>query len=147
MGLLVIPDGSLVYLDTSVVIYTVEQVPAYYSLLEPLWTKFQNGDIRLLSSELLLLEALVLPLRLANTTLVTNYEQLLLSSALHLIPIDQTILRTAAQLRAETSLKTPDAIHAATALGHSASLFLTNDSQFRVVSGLTVVVLSEVLTA
>ncbi len=42
-------------------------------------------------------------------------------------------------------LKAPDAIHAATALDVGAALFITNDSGFRRVSGLPVVVLSELL--
>ncbi len=46
-----------------------------------------------------------------------HYEQLLLSSVLQLISISQTILREAARLRATTPLlRTPDAIHAATAI-------------------------------
>ncbi|QYO61980.1 PIN domain-containing protein [Leptolyngbya sp. 7M] len=64
-----------------------------------------------------------------------------------MIRINQPILRSAAQLRATTNLKTPDAIHAATALAARSTLFLTSDSQFRAVAGLPVVVLSEVLTS
>jgi len=147
MGSLNIPDFSFVYVDTSVVIYSVERVPSYYPLLEPVWQKFQADEIRIFSSELILLEALVLPLRNANTDLVSSYEQLLVSSNMQLVSIDQTILKEAARLRATTNLKTPDAIHAATALNNVCTLFLTNDSQFRNVAGLPVVVVREVLTS
>jgi predicted nucleic acid-binding protein len=61
--------------------------------------------------------------------------------------ITQTILRDAAHLRATTNIKTPDAIHAATALNVGCTLFLTNDTGLRNVSGLTVVVLEDVLNA
>ncbi len=74
MGLLSISDSSVIYVDTSVVIYTIEQVPGYHTLLEPLWVKFEADTISLLSSELILLEALVLPLRRANATLTSTYE-------------------------------------------------------------------------
>jgi len=40
-------------------------------------------------------------------------------------------------------LKTPDAIHAATALSVGCSLFLTNDPQFKEIENLNTVVLSE----
>lgn len=60
MGL-TLPNSSLVYLDTSIVIYSVEQVPNYYQILEPLWEKVQSEEIRVFSSELILLETLVLP--------------------------------------------------------------------------------------
>ena len=93
------------------------------------------------------METLVVPLRDANVELVNTYEHLLLSSSIQLIPISQNVLRDAAQLRATTSLKTPDAIHAATALSQNCSFFLTNDSGFRHILGLPVVVLRDVLVS
>jgi hypothetical protein len=46
--------------------------------------------------------------------LVNDYEQLMLEGDMQLIPISQTILREAAQLRTTTNLITPDAIHVST---------------------------------
>ncbi len=147
MGQLNIPSSSLIYVDTSPVIYTIESHPDYYSLLQPLWLKFQTNEVEIISSELILMETLVVPLRTANNALIAEYEQLLLSSEMRLIPISQVILRQAATLRATTNLKTPDAIHAATALSVNCTQFITNDKGFRNVSGLPVVVLSEVLAS
>lgn len=147
MGQLIIPASSVIYIDTSVVIYSVEWNPDYYALLQPLWLKFQTGEIELVSSELILMEALVLPFRNSDTFLLNAYEQLLLSEKMRLIPINQTVLRQAANLRATANLKTPDAIHAATALAVNCIQFITNDKGFRNVSGLPVVVLSEVLAS
>jgi predicted nucleic acid-binding protein len=104
MGL-TLPASGIIYVDTSVIIYTIESNPNYYSLLQPLWIKFQLGEIEIASSELILLETLVVPLRNANTALVDNYEQLLLYSGMQLIPISQLILRQAANLSATTNLK------------------------------------------
>ena len=92
------------------------------------------------------MEVLVLPLRNNNESLISDYEQLLLNSAMQLIPIGQAILRQAANLRATSSLKTPDAIHAATAISINCDLFITNDRGFRNLSNLPVVILSEVLS-
>lgn len=147
MGQLILPSSGIIYIDTSVVIYTVEGNPDYYSLLQPLWLKFQTGELEIISSELILMETLVVPLRNANNALIADYEQLLLSSEMRLIPISQAVLRQAAILRATTNLKTPDAIHAATALSVNCTQFITNDKGFRNVSGLPVVVLSEVLAS
>ena len=47
----------------------------------------------------------------------------------------------AARLRAETGLAIPDALHAATALRAGCALFITNDTDFRRVQGLPIVVL------
>ena len=147
MGQLVIPSDSKVYIDTVVAIYSVEWNPEYFELLQPLWLKFQSEEIELISSELILMETLVLPVRNEDSLLINAYEELLLSEPMQLIPIDQSILRRAANLRATNSIKTPDAIHAATAMSVNCDLFITNDNGFRNLAELPVVILSEVLNA
>lgn len=147
MGQLILPTRGSIYIDTSVAIYTIEGNPDYYSLLQPLWSKFYAREIQIISSELILMEVLVVPLRNGNNSLVADYEELLLSSQVQLIPISQSILRQAANLRARSNLKTPDAIHAATALSVSCNQFITNDQGFRNVPGLSVVILSEILAS
>jgi len=147
MGQLILPSSGTISIDTLVVIYTIEGNPDYYSLLEPLWSKFYTREIQIVSSELILMEALVVPLRNGNNSLVEDYEELLLLSQMQLVPISQSLLKQAANLRANTNLKTPDAIHAVTALSVSCNQFITNDKGFRNVPGLPVVILSEVLAS
>ena len=144
MGQLIIPDGAIVYLDTAPIIYSIERHADYWQLLTPLWQKIQAGNIQLISSELLILECLVMPLKNNDRILINAYEQFL-STRITLIPIQETILRSAAQLRASNKLKTPDSIHAATAISHSPTLFLTNDAGFHNIPNLSVVVLKDVL--
>ncbi len=93
------------------------------------------------------METLVLPIRNEDTSLMNAYEELLLSEPMQLISIDRSILRQAANLRATTNLKTPDAIHAATAISVNCDLFITNDKSFRNLSNLPIVILSEVLAS
>jgi len=92
------------------------------------------------------METLVFPLKTKNRPLTQLYEELLRDD-IQLIAIDKTILSAAAEIRAITHLKTPDAIHIATALNIGCSLFLTNDAGLRNVPGLTVAVLKDVLEA
>jgi hypothetical protein len=70
MGQLEIPSSSKIYIDTAVAIYSVEWNPEYFLLLQPLWLKFQAEEIELVSSELILMESLVLPLRNEDTLLM-----------------------------------------------------------------------------
>lgn len=147
MGQLILPPSGVIYIDTPVVIYSVEWNPDYYSLLQPLWLKFQTGEIQIISSELILMETLVLPLKNNDTFLLNAYEELLLSENMQLVPINQSILRQAANIRATNNLKTPDAIHAATALSVNCNQFITNDKGFRNVPSLPVIILSEVLAS
>jgi predicted nucleic acid-binding protein len=144
MGFLNIINNSKIYADTSVFIYTVESHPEYWSLLEPLWDKFQRGAIEICTSELTLLEVLINPIKQGDNLLISDYEQLLLDTNIQLKPINQSILREAANLRANTKIKTPDAIHIATALAVNCTAFLTNDLGLKNIPNLTTIVLKEV---
>lgn len=90
------------------------------------------------------MEVLVKPLKTRDTAVIAAYEQSLAGTDLQLLPITQSILRGAAQLRAATRLRTPDAIHAVTAQQMGCMLFVTNDTGFRGVPGLPVVILDDV---
>jgi predicted nucleic acid-binding protein len=115
-------------------------------LLQPLWLAAQAKTIEVVSSELALMETLVGPLKTGNTTLERQYEQALLGTDMRLIPITQVILREAARLRATTKLRTPDALHAATAQQAGCALFVTNDVGFRGLTSLPLVILDDLLT-
>jgi len=146
VGSLVLPSSGLVYVDTSVVIYSVETHAAYWPLLRSLWQTAQTGSIILVSSELVVMEALVGPLRNGDAVLASAYEELFHTSELRLLRIGQPVLREAARLRAELpTLRTPDALHGATALLAGCTMFVTNDPDFRRIALLPVVVLDDVL--
>ena len=146
MGSLTLPPSGVVYVDAQILIYTVERHPSYGPALEPLWRAVFDGALAAVTSELSLMETLVVPLRNRNTSLVSDYQQALLGSDLRLLPITQPVLLEAARLRATLpGLRTPDALHAATAITSDCVLFLTNDSGFRRVPTLNLVVLGEAL--
>ena len=72
MGELTLPKSGSVYLDANIVIYSVEKIAPYYTILEPMWQASQNGDFGLVSSELLLffcqaLDCFVVPSRKDET--------------------------------------------------------------------------------
>lgn len=146
MGSITLPTSGSVYLDANALIYSVETSPAYWPLLEPVWKAATAGQFRLVSSELVVLEALVIPIRKADQLLLAAYQAVFSAPEVSLVPISSDILREAARLRAlHKGVRTPDAIHAATGLLHPPSLFLTNDPDFRKVPGLPVIVLSDLL--
>lgn len=147
MGQLNIPAFSRVYLDTAPVIYTVEKIPDYFQLLRPVWSQLQKGEIEFVSSELTLMESLVLPIRNSDNLLINAFETLLNLSQVQLVPISQIILKEAARLRGVTNLKTPDAIHVATATTTNCTLFLTNDTRIRNIPELSIINLTEVLAS
>src|SRR5262249_10879627 len=140
-----LPASGPVYVDSSAVIYYVEKIESYHSAGVPLWDALAAGQLQVVASDLTLLEVLVKPVRDGDATLVTHYEGILLGTAgLTCVSIGRPILNRAAQIRALDKLKTPDAIHAATALETLATMFVTNDFGFRRVSGLNFAVLGEI---
>jgi len=144
MGSLALPSSGSVYLDANGFIYSVERIEPYRTLLEPLWLSARAGQFEVVSSELVLLETLVKPLREGDTVLENLFRTLLAAREVRLIPTTAVLWEQAARLRATTGLKTPDALHAATARAASSTLFITNDPGFRRVSHLPVVILSEI---
>jgi predicted nucleic acid-binding protein len=146
VGTLKLPPSGEVYLDASAVIFSVEKIEPYWTILQPLWQAAKTEQFSLISSQLLLLEVLVKPLQSGDVVLETTFRNLLLhSQEFHLLPINLTVLDTATRLRATAGLKTPDAIHAATALTAGCTLFVTNDDDFKRVPGLPVAILHEIV--
>lgn len=148
MGRLILPPSGWVYADSCIALYTVNVHPTYAPLCAPLWQAAQQGSIQAVSSELTLMETLVGPLRSSDTAKAAFSVNLWNRPGASLLPITQDILREAARLRAlVTSLRTPDAIHAATALLHGCTLFVTNDQGFRNVPNLPVVLLDDIIAS
>ena len=145
MGFLTLPLSGLIYVDASGLIYSVERVEPYRTLLEPMWEQAQDGDLTIVSSPVLVIEALVKPFRDGNTEIELQYRELFASNVVRLLDASYQVFEDAARLRAETGLKTPDALHAATALRVGCALFITNDTDFRRVQGLPTVVLDDLL--
>ena len=145
MGPLTLPLTGLIYIDASGLIYSMERVEPYRTLLEPMWQEAQDGNITIVSSPLIVIEALVKPLRDGNTEIESQYRELFASNAVRLLDASYQVFEDAASIRAETGLKTPDAIHAATAIRAECTLFVTNDTDFRRVQELPIVVLDDLL--
>ena len=148
MGSLNLPAGGVVYVDTQAIVYGVEHHAKYAPLLAPLWLAQQARAITVTTSHLSLMECLILPLRNSDSKLVADFETTFRLPGLRVVPIDETILRKGAQLRADhQSLRTPDAIHAATSFSIGALLFLSNDRGFKTVAGLPLTLLDDILAA
>ena len=145
MGPLMLPSGGSVYVDANAIIYSVERVEPYRSLLAPMWEEARAGRFTLASSELVALETLIKPLRDGNARLEMLFRSILAAAEMDLIPATLATWEDAARIRATTGLATSDALHAATALRAGCTVFITNDTDFRRVDGLPLVVLDDLL--
>lgn len=139
--------GNRVYLDTNIIIYAVEGYETHAAPIKALLRGLSDGEIVAVTSELTVAEVLVKPKRDKKTKLEQAYQVFLRpTELLHTSPITREILEAAAEIRANTTLKLPDAIHVATAIGEQCDSFLTNDDRFKGVTSLNIRLLSR-LTA
>ena len=145
MGSIELPSYGAIYLDTSAIIYSVERNEPYLTLMAPVWRRAEAGQFILVCSELVLAETLVRPIREGDTDLEMALRAVFAAPEFQLVSSTRQLWEDTARLRAETGLKTPDALHAATALSVGCALFITNDTDFRRVQGMSVVVLSDLL--
>ena len=146
MGALELPASGNIYLDTNCFIYSVERIDPYRTILDALWQAVSVGQIKVVTSELTLLEVLVKPLKARDFTTAGIFRTVLRHSPdVQMLSITQAILEEAATLRATIGIKTPDALHAATALLSGCTLLITNDNTFRQITGLSVTLLSEIV--
>lgn len=120
-----------VYLDSCVVIYLLEQTAPYSEKTRNFLAT--NSDALLCVSPLVRLEVIVKPLRETNKQLVSDYEEFL--SAQNWLSINDEIVDRASNLRARHALKTPDALHLATALHYGCAEFWTNDNRLTNAAG------------
>jgi predicted nucleic acid-binding protein len=113
-----------VYLDSNVIIYLVQNTPNAPQVRTYLQAQ---ADSILCSSNLSLLECLVLPFQQANRHLQQRFHTFFQS--LELIPARRQVFLRAAQIRAATRLRTPDALHLAFASYGKCDVLLTGDAQ------------------
>ncbi len=129
---------GLIYLDTCLVIYAFEDHPRWGAPVRAALASEEPG--RFAISPLVTLECLVAPMRDGNLALQRYYEDGL--RQLQMLPIPEDAYLRAAMLRARFGIKTPDALHLATAIGHGcAALWTADDRLQRAGHGLAVNVL------
>ena len=104
----------------------------------------QMTDLKAYSSALTMAEVLVMPLRQGDQRLVRAYKEILsFSGAYTLSPVTADIGAEAADLRARYRLRTPDALHVATAIATYCEAMLTNDSDMKRINELSILLLDD----
>ena len=122
-----IARGAFVYLDANILIRMTEGLPDDQNVIHAALLPYVEAQAVFVTSELTLTEVLVHPIRLKNQARIERYNRLM-TEFVETLPVSRDVLLTAATLRADfPALRTPDAIHTATAILTKASAFLTGD--------------------
>jgi predicted nucleic acid-binding protein len=144
MGLIDDLAPGPVGVDTAAFIYLIEEHSRFLPALLPLFAAADRGRRQLVTSALTLFEVLVVPYRAGNRDLADRYERLLTTSrGVRMVDVTRDELRAAAQLRAATGVKTPDALQLAAALAGGCRTFVTNDRRLPPLPGLRILQLAD----
>ncbi|MHC4202747.1 MAG: type II toxin-antitoxin system VapC family toxin [Planctomycetota bacterium] len=144
MGSIAFRPGQRVFLDSNALIYWVEDVRPYCDLLSPVFEAALRGELTLVISALSLLETLVEPLRHGDEEKAQRFREIVRDSpGVEYRAIDDEVLEKAASLRAETGLRTPDAILVATSILAGCDVLITNDARLKGAAGPGAILLSE----
>ena len=117
----------LIYLDSVVLIYSVEGEPARKKQVTILLADLLISGNRLAISDLCLLECYIRPIRDNNQILISEFDRSLSAPLFLKLPISSEVFQRATYYRASHRLELADALHLATAVLGGCEKFLTND--------------------
>jgi len=133
--------GKKIFLNTAPLIYFMEEGSRFLPLLNDL---FSVSNCKFVTSVITLSEVLVMPLREGKIQLAEQYKEILtMSENIYILDINTDIATEAAKIRADYSIKTPDAIQLAAAKYGIVDYFLTNDLRLKSFKDLNVITLSD----
>lgn len=117
----------LIYLDANVVIRLVEGDAAALAPLAARLAPSLGVPGSLVTSRLTRLECRSKPLRTGDRATLSQYDVFFAGVELVMAELSPAVVERATELRARYNLKSPDALHYATAVEVGAAVFLTGD--------------------
>lgn len=114
------------YLDAASIIYTIEDVQPFATLIE---AKLSVIGLTLITSEMARLECRIKPMRQGNTALLADFDDYFANTIAELVPLTRAVIDRATEIRAQFNFKTPDALHLAAAVIANCDVFLTSDQR------------------
>jgi predicted nucleic acid-binding protein len=131
----------LIYLDTNIIIYSVENPPHLGLLAQSrLDAAMKNGD-KFAISDLSRLECRCNPMGTGDQVRLMKFDTLFTTPEVQKVSIDTAVFDRATVIRATYKFKTADALHLAAAVENGCHVFLTNDTRLSAFSDITVEVL------
>jgi predicted nucleic acid-binding protein len=137
-------DVRLLYVDTAPFIYYTEKRAEYADKMLEIFGYVDQEKIHVITGSLTLTETLMKPLQEEDIQLADQYRSIFFRTrGITTTSITPKVGDNAAVLRAQYNLKTPDALHIATAIEAGCDAFLTNDLGLKHVKEISVLILQE----
>ena len=134
----------MIYADSGIVMRWVEGASQSRDPIESRWRQLPPADRLFVTSRMARLECRCKPLRDRRDDLLHLYEIFFASREVDIREVDAAVVEKATELRANIGLKTPDAIHVATAVLAGSAAFWTTDARLAKCPGLAVEVFKAV---
>jgi predicted nucleic acid-binding protein len=136
MSLEGLPQNALLLVDSSPIIYVLEDHAELAPIFRPVFEAHENGLVRLAVTTVTLAEVLTGPLRNGDEVLAERYRSTLKSW--NVVDADSQIAQSAARLRASLKLKLAASVQAASALAIGADALVTHDRDFSPIRNLRI---------
>lgn len=128
--------------DTMLFIYLIEDDVQFAETVEAIFSYVMEYKITPVCSSIVMTELLRQPLRLKRFDIVAIYQDMLFRTApIEFVDLTVPVATQAAMYAANYNLKTPDAIHLASAVSAGATAFITADKDFTQVKELNTIIL------
>ncbi len=137
IGLENLPEQALLLVDSSPIIYVLENRPDFAPRYSRLFEAHEEGRLHLAITTVTVAEVLTGPMRSGDKALERRYRTVI--DSWRTIPFDFAIAESAARLRASLNFKLPDAIQAASALAINADALVTHDRDFSRLKALRII--------
>jgi uncharacterized protein len=133
---------SRIFWDTNLFIYLLEGSGDLFQHTQRVLSRMAARKDELITSTLTLGEVMAKPLELGQKDIAVRYERFLSSPGVQLVSFDRDAARIFARLRADRTIRPPDAIQLSCAATAAANLFITNDARLskKIVPGVDFIV-------
>ena len=121
-----------VFVDTSPIIYYLENSSLYSDLIKRFFARCMEDNIRIVTSAITIEEYLVMPYSSGKMELADNFKRFINYVNIEVVDIDPIIAEQGAKIRGKyKSFKAMDALQIAAAMVSGCEIFFTNDKQLR----------------
>ncbi len=139
-------DFKKVFLDTTPIIYFLDDNPNYSDKVETILSLFIKQKIQIITSVITCSEYLILPYRTNNIEKEIAFFEFLNDCKIPICQIDLNTAKLASTIRAKYNyFKAMDCLQIASAMSHNCDLFLTNDKQLKQFNAITCLTIDDLI--
>lgn len=124
--------GQIIAIDSVIFIYVWNKQPDFFKRARQILERISSGQAIGVFSQIGLIELLTGPKKQGKKGLALLYKERMANFPnLRILSLNDNIVDISSDLRARYNLRTPDAIHIATAMDAKADKFITNDKSLK----------------